>query len=120
MVEAAGIEPSQEGDTSDALSEQELHETIAGKEIADDLINAFRTDPIQNDNTFLRFVCEIYVKWTELPLTVRSVIENWSSLPRDTIELFEKIAYEVHSRSNEVDSSRNEIAQNVAPTPDPD
>ena len=42
-MEAADIEPSMKHDTSDSLSELK-------------------------QNTFLRSICEMYVKWAELPL----------------------------------------------------
>jgi len=66
MVDAAEIEPSQQHATPDALTEQ-------------------------HQNTFLYSVCEIYVKWAQLPSSVRKAVEEWHSLPkhvREGIEAF--------------------------------
>ena len=95
----AEIEPPQEHDTSDTLPEQNPGKTLTPEKVATTLLDTFQTDPAQRDDTFLRFVCEIYVKWTELPLAVRAIIENWSSLPRDVIESFERIAQETSSHT---------------------
>jgi hypothetical protein len=91
MVEAAGIEPSRERDTSDALSGHEPRTSHTPEEACEELIDTFRALSEQKQNTFLHFICEIYVKWAELPSSVRRAVEEWHLLPRHVREGVEEL-----------------------------
>ena len=67
MVEAAGIEPSLESDNFATLPEQKPYTNRTPEEACDELIDTFNALSEQKQNTFLHSVCEIYVKWAELP-----------------------------------------------------
>ena len=47
------------------------------------MIDSLRADPARKDDTLLSFVCEVFVKWTELPSAVKKVVEGWDSLPEE-------------------------------------
>jgi len=91
-VEAAGIEPALETDTSSTLSEQKPYTNHTLEMACEELIDAFHTLSGQNPDTFLHVVCEICVKWSKLPPSVRRVLDEWDSLSDDVKKRFEKLA----------------------------
>jgi len=94
LVEAAGIEPSREHHTSDALAGQEPHTNATPGTACEELIDTFRALSEQKQNTFLHSICEIYVKWTELPPSVRKAVEERDSLPERVREGIERLLCE--------------------------
>ena len=89
---AAVIEPSRETDTSVTLSEQKLDKTVTAEEFAITLVDSLHADPAQKDDSFLRFVCEVCAKWTELPPAVGKAVAEWDFLSDDVKDRFEKLA----------------------------
>jgi len=94
MVEAAGIEPSREHDTSDALSEQEPHTNHTPVVTCEDLFDTLRTSFGQNHDTWLHLVCEIYVKWTALPPALKKAVQDWDSVPEEVQAGLERLLNE--------------------------
>ena len=82
-MEAAGIEPALENDTFATLFDQIPYTNATPPEACEELIDTFRSLSEQKQNTFLQRICEIYVKWAELPPPVRDAVANWNSLPKD-------------------------------------
>lgn len=91
IVRAAVIEPDLDHDTSLAPSDQNTTKNIARQGVTPELLDTFRTQIQQTDNTFLRAVCEIYVKWTDLPPAIRQFLDTWNELPDDTRRQLEMI-----------------------------
>lgn len=77
----AGIEPARDSDTSTTLLDQKLYTNHTPETACEELFDTFRTHPEQNHDTFLQLVCEIYVKWSELPASVRKAMAEWDTLP---------------------------------------
>lgn len=77
----AGIEPDVSADSFDTLFDQKSYKTVTPDEGMKALIHTFRTYPQQKDDTFLHRICEIYAKWSELPLLVQQGFQTWDSLP---------------------------------------
>ena len=92
MVEAAGIEPSLEIDTSTTLSKQNNGKTLTADEVMNVLIDTLRTDSEHTSNTFLHEVCKIYAKWVELPTSVQTLMLQYDDLSVDDKELLAKTA----------------------------
>jgi hypothetical protein len=91
MVEAAGIEPPLESDTSTTLPEQKPHTNHTPEGACEELFDTLLAHSGQNRDTFLRVVCEIYVKWAELPSVVRNAVNEWYSLTRELRQSVELI-----------------------------
>ena len=79
----AKIEPPSGINTSDTLPEQIPDKTLTPKEVRNSILDIFCADSEQKGDSFLRFVCEIYVKWAELPPLMRKAVEEWDSLPEE-------------------------------------
>ena len=82
-MEAAGIEPALEKDTFATLFDQIPYTNATPPEACNELIDTFRSLPEHKQNTFLQRICEIYVKWAELPSPVRKAVAEWNSLPKN-------------------------------------
>ena len=82
-MEAAGIEPALENDTFATLFDQIPYTNATPPEACEELIDTFRSLSEQKQNTFLQRICEIYVKWAELPSAVRTAVAEWNLLPKN-------------------------------------
>lgn len=92
---AAGIEPALETDTSTTLPEQKPYTNDTPAKVCEELLYTFHTLSGQKRDTFLRAICEIYVKWCELPSTVRAMVERWESLPDEVKERIQRLVQQV-------------------------
>lgn len=92
MVEAAGIEPSLQIDTSTASLKQNNAKTLTANEVMHALNDTLRTDSEHTSNTFLHEVCKIYAKWIELPTSVQTLLLQYNALSVDDKELLAKTA----------------------------
>ena len=92
MVEAAGIEPSREDNTSGTFFEQKYGKIVTPEDVMQALMDTLQADPERFQNTFVREVCKIYAKWIELPLSMHEVLFEWVSWTSDAQDRLIQVA----------------------------
>ena len=90
MVEAAGIEPEPEVDTTATLPPQNPHTIVTFPGTCEAESDTSRTLPVQNHDTSRHEKCAISVQRPEildalndLPSALKSAVLNWNSLSSD-------------------------------------